>query len=872
MTETIERLRTALADRYLIDRELGVGGMATVYLAEDVRHHRKVAIKVMRPEIAAAMGGERFLREIAIAAPLQHPHILTLIDSGNAGGVLYYVMPWVEGESLATRLTRERQLPLPEALRFAREVADALHYAHSHGVVHRDIKPDNILITGGHAVVMDFGIARAMSGDGARLTGTGFAVGTPAYMSPEQAMGERDVDGRADIYALGCVLYEALAGEPPYTGPTPEAVIAKRLSEPIPRISVVRGTVGPALEAVIEKALARAPVDRYATAADFAAALEASAVPERRGRTDGRRTIIAAVGVAALAIVATLIWRGRSQPSMTPVTLRRFTSTGLANYPQFSPDGRRVAYVIANRALAVQPVDGGEPVVLVPSSRFIQEIHWTRDGTAILFQMFRDSLTLAGTWMVPSAGGAPRQVMDDQEAYDAGPDSTVALRYQRPGHVLELMDLATGRPRARFPLPESVTVAFAGGVAWSPDGRLAAVAGGGVWTFRLSDSTLHRVAAEGASPRWDASGRHLYFLAGPAGAVDLYRVRIDEAGAATGQAARILSVPRAQLFDVGPPGQLVIGEVSSALQARAASVASGRPPRLTDERELSTGSASVGQAVISDDGAVVAVARELSGSNLGPLQGRTSHRFVVELVPFGGGAARTVPPAGVSQFSPRWAPDGRRLTVLRSDSSGDFVTLVSIADGASRRLGTRPAVALFRAWGDAVWAADGSRVLYLASPRQLVIVDPERLTETTITIPDSIGTAFMGQVLSPHGDQLAVSTIRRLTDWGQLWLVDVATRRWRRAAEPFGNSYPLRWTSDGTIYVQSDRAVYSDAGNPTSDVWAVRQDGTPPRFVSPLPDGCLAASISADGRRVACVVSRQVNDLLLATDFAPAQR
>jgi dipeptidyl aminopeptidase/acylaminoacyl peptidase len=388
--------------------------------------------------------------------------------------------------------------------------------------------------------------------------------------------------------------------------------------------------------------------------------------------------------------------------------------------------------------------------------------------------------------------------------------------------------------------------------------------------MRLADSTLHRVALEGAAPRWDAAGRHLYYLAGPAGAVDLWRVRIDEqTGQALGAPDRMLSVPRARLFDVGPAGQLVTQEVTSTLHARVASVTSGVPPRLTDERDLPVGSASVGQTVISDDGKVVAIARELSGTALVPAQGRTSRRFVVELMPFAGGVARPVPPASVSQFAPQWAPDGRRLTVLRADSSGDFVTLVSTADGAARRLGTRPAVGMFRSWGDAVWSADGSRVIYLVSSRELVIVDPERLTETTIAIPDSIGTAFMGQVLSPHGDEVAVSTIHRLTDWAELWVVDVASRRWHRAVEPFGNSVPLRWTTDGTIYVQSDRAIIGESGNGLTDVWAVQTDGSRPRFVAPLPEGCAATSISADGRRVACALDRVVSDILLATDFVP---
>jgi serine/threonine protein kinase len=282
-----EPLAEALADRYRIERELGQGGMATVYLAEDVRHQRKVAVKVLRPELAAALGHDRFLREITTTANLRHPHILPLYDSGEAGEFLFYVMPFVEGESLRDRLQRDGQLSLPDALRIAREVADALGYAHGRGVIHRDIKPDNILLERGHAVVADFGIARAVSTAGAdKLTQTGMAIGTPAYMSPEQSVGEADLDARSDLYALGCVLYEMLAGEPPYTGPSAQAIIAKRFREPVPQISTLRETVPPGVEAAINRVLAKSPADRFATAEEFGAALDAPS-PAERTRPDG---------------------------------------------------------------------------------------------------------------------------------------------------------------------------------------------------------------------------------------------------------------------------------------------------------------------------------------------------------------------------------------------------------------------------------------------------------------------------------------------------------------------------------------------------------------------------------------------------------
>ncbi len=259
--------------------------MATVYLAHDLKHDRKVAIKLLHPELAHALGPERFLREITITAQFDHPYILPLLDSGvvepptdNGRRLLYYVMPYVAGESLRDRMKREKQLPLDDALQVTREIAEALGYAHARGVIHRDIKPENIMLSGGHARVADFGIARAIDAAGSeRLTETGLAVGTPAYMSPEQSMAEREIDGRSDLYALGCVLYEMLAGEPPYTGPTAQAIIAKRMTNPVPSVRTVREAVPEPVDRALATALARAPADRFATAAQFVEALSQSA-------------------------------------------------------------------------------------------------------------------------------------------------------------------------------------------------------------------------------------------------------------------------------------------------------------------------------------------------------------------------------------------------------------------------------------------------------------------------------------------------------------------------------------------------------------------------------------------------------------------
>jgi serine/threonine-protein kinase len=424
------RLSNALATRYRVERELGAGGMATVYLARDLRHDRDVAIKVLHPDLGAALGGDRFLAEIRTTARLQHPHILPLLDSGEADGLLFYVMPFVAGETLRSRLERERQLPMDAALRIAREVADALAYAHSVGIIHRDIKPENILMQGGHALVADFGIALAVQqAGGQRMTQTGLSLGTPQYMSPEQAMGEKAIDSRTDIYALGAVVYEMIAGDPPFTGATVNAIVAKVMAERPTALHVIRDTVSPSVEYATLKALAKLPADRFATAADFAAALADSSTSAtyRAQRKSGaqpaspparlRDPVVIGLVVAALALAGGLAWALTRSPAgadpfpvraeivtpnevkMGPVGLspdghsvvytaragaegadmlylrrldqpnsRVIPGTDGGAAPVFSPDGRSIYYIAGRRKLAKVGLDGGSPVMLADLS------------------------------------------------------------------------------------------------------------------------------------------------------------------------------------------------------------------------------------------------------------------------------------------------------------------------------------------------------------------------------------------------------------------------------------------------------------------------------------------------------------------------
>ncbi|MGB5526383.1 MAG: protein kinase, partial [Gemmatimonadota bacterium] len=405
MPDLLERLKSALADRYAIESEIGRGGMAVVYLAEDLRHGRRVAIKVLHPELTATLGHERFLQEIKTVASLQHPHILPLYDSGEADGLLYYVMPFAEGESLRQRLDREGQLSVDESLRIAIEVADGLDYAHRKGVVHRDIKPGNILLTEGHATIADFGLARAIAvATEDRMTSTGLGVGTPLYASPEQATAQETLDGRTDIYSLGCVVYEMLAGEPPLTGATPKMIHARRMSETPTPLHSVRDTVTPTTDHAVARALARVPADRYATAAEFRKALQGALLAvtpagvggtvatadlstPKQGTSRWRRLGMPVVAGVVIVTAAALLWLwgargGRGPMEITVSSTADVTNApGVEYLPAISPDGNEVAYVASL---------GGSPQVFVRST--------TESGGGILPAQEEGETQLSPSW------------------------------------------------------------------------------------------------------------------------------------------------------------------------------------------------------------------------------------------------------------------------------------------------------------------------------------------------------------------------------------------------------------------------------------------------------------------------------------------
>src|SRR5688572_1162093 len=517
-----DRLKSALSDRYRIEREIGSGGMATVYLARDIKHDRDVALKVLRSDLSAVIGTERFLAEVRIAARLDHPHILTLIDSGEAEGILYYVLPYVRGESLRAKLEREKQLGVEEALSIVRQVASALDYAHERGVVHRDIKPENILLHEGEAVLADFGIALAVKeAGGNRLTEPGLSLGTPQYMSPEQATGDRALDKRSDIYSLGAVFYEMLAGEPPVTGATAQAMIAKLLTERPVKLRVLRHTVPLEMENATEKALSKVPVDRFNSAGEFVRALSvvrSEPVPPSVVPSKSRFPWILG-SIAAAGIVGFAIWKaghGSAEPGKGPVTLRdrtQITTTGRVTYPEISDDGKTIAYVVTDcdvqgcrYGVEVQDIAGG------PSRRVVEgatalygvEISPDRRNLRILGSIGGKF----GSWIVSLLGGTPRLVVEGSANFFAGGDSLIQLKLSPPGdvfwiHVSGLDGVPVDSIRIDGPAD------FVADIAVSPNSQRLFYAivrnGVGEWVSSDRSGKIHDVYRLPAGVRADAS-------------------------------------------------------------------------------------------------------------------------------------------------------------------------------------------------------------------------------------------------------------------------------------------------------------------------------------------------------------------------------
>jgi len=866
------RLTTALADRYRIERELGAGGMATVYLARDVKHDRDVALKVLRPELAAVLGADRFLQEIRISARLDHPHILTLIDSGAAEGFLYYVLPVVRGESLRAKLTREKQLSIEEAVRIALQVASALDYAHRHGVIHRDIKPENILLHEGEAVVADFGIALAVrEAGGGRLTESGLSLGTPQYMSPEQATGGRELDARSDVYSLAAVVYEMLAGEPPHTGPTVQAVIAKLLTERPTRLRTVRDTVPEAIDDAVAKALARTSADRFPSAGDFSAALQLPTRGERPSSEAWHRRELwlgaaGALVVAVLAFGTYRVVRGTSHAFAVGRSEQLTADPGLQIQPAVSPDGKLVAYAAGNSTrmrIFLRPVGGGRTIPLSDDTTAVEtQPRWAPDGTSLLF------LTRGGVSVAPALGGASHPVVPP-----SANRSVVSAAWSPDGREIAfvradslLVTLADGG-QARF-------VAIGADLqmhscAWSPEGKwIACVTGNsgavragrvfgnlapsGILLFPSAGGAPVRVVEPRAfnqSPVWSPDGARLLFLSNRDGPLDMYAVALTSSGQPRGELVRLTTGLGALSICLSADGRRLTYAVYSArANIWSLPIATGTPAMPDAATPVTSGSQVIESMRVSRDGRWLLYDSNLRGhSNI--------YRILVN-----GGQPEQLTNDTVDEFAPDLSPDGRAVAYHSFRTGTRDIEIKPLDGGPVERVTATPAQESYP-----LWSPDGRSILFTDQVEPTSVFITHRQGDGRWSSPALVARGAGRCAWSPDGRWIAYVNTEDGVQPGPLMVAPAEGGRARRVFEPTATQPPAddcNWGPDGrTFYYKAHDA------QGRASFWAVPAAGGHPRLLVRFTDLSRPSSrhdFATDGRRLFFTIEDRESHVFVA--------
>jgi len=849
------KLVDSLSDRYRFERELGAGGMATVYLAHDIKHDRKVAVKVLRPELGAVIGAERFLAEIKTTANLQHPHILGLIDSGDADGLLYYVMPFVEGETVRDRISREKQLPVADAVRIATEAASALDYAHRHGVIHRDIKPENILLHDGSALVADFGIALAVSTAGTRMTETGMSLGTPHYMSPEQAMGEREITARSDVYALGCVLYEMLTGDPPFTGSTAQAIVARVVTEHPRSLVGQRHTIPPQVEAAVLTALEKLPADRFGSAAEFAAALGdvnyaprttmASGVGGGAGRTSLRtRRMIGALAGAAALFAALAAWGWLRPKPLAPVVRysmglppdQAMRQGVLGVNLAISPDGSRIVYV--------GPGEGGDQLWIRERDKLeatplagtlgAQTPYFSPDGQRIGF-----SATLnVQLKVVPVTGGPPITLANPGAG--AGGGGTWGpggwIYFDTPGG-LSRIQADGGTPELFIPLD---TITHETGHAWP-----AALPNGKGLLYRSrrnSDPTdfdivafdfktrVRHILTKGLLARYVAPGYLVFLRAdGAVLAAPFDQDKFKMTGPAVPLFEGVMTKPFGSAdLAISPTGTLAyVPGLASSGGGVAEMVWVSREGGITPLNPALTYNPSANLSLtLSPNGARVAL----------DVIGTAAPDIWIKQLPSGPLSRLTFETQAAVR--PRWTPDGQSVIYTAIVDSGPAAVWKKKADGsaAAQLVWRVPG----RAIAEAFLSNDGQWLIYRINAdsgnRDVYAVRPGRDTVATPLLTDRFNEE--GPALSPDGKWLAYTSNE--------------SGRSEIFVRPFPNTAGGRWqisTTGGSAahWSHSGRELFYEA--PSGDMMVAPVTPGPtfapgaPSRLFPLGSGLIASAV-----------------------------
>ncbi|MDQ6717179.1 MAG: protein kinase [Gemmatimonadota bacterium] len=883
--ELQNQLQGILGEGYRVDRELGGAGMSRVFLVQDLELDRQVVVKVLPPDLAAGLNVDRFRREIQLAAKLQHPHIVPLLSAGAKGGLLYYTMPFIAGENLRARLMRLRELPVSDATRILREIADALESAHSQGVVHRDIKPENILFSGSHALVTDFGVSKALSSataesriDGTpNLTSLGIALGTPAYMAPEQAAADPNVDHRADIYSLGVVGYELLAGRPPFTGMSPQMTLSAQVTQTPDPITNHRPNLSPALASAIMRCLEKHPSDRWQTAEELRTQLETIFTPSGVTqpvkvravfRWTPQRVMIAAAaaGVLVAAVFLSTIAFKKDDASFSIGVTHQVTSApGVEITPAISPDGKMVAYVASSptgRAqIFVRQISGGRAVPLTDGMTDAQFPRWKPDGSALLY-LGHDG----ANYTIPPLGGSPSALISGSAPGPFGSctwspaGDRLACTSGRDGAIY--VGDADGRNLKRI---TPTTRDLSHSPAWSPDGKRVAyvsgnseflmwgstlgnLAGSSIWVVSAAGGDPQRITDENhlnTSPVWAADGEHILFVSSTGGARDIYSQRVRSSGKPDGAPARLTTGLNPHSISLSSDGHsLAYSVFTTTGNIWEAAINGTQPIQSSSMRQLTSGNQTIESMAVSRDEKWLAYDSNVNGN-------ADIYRLSLD-----GGEPQQLTHDPADDFSPAWSPDGTQIA-FHSFRNGNRDIFVMSADGSR----VETVVATPRQERLASWSADGMSIAYVAMPDSVMVVSrgtagwgkPRFLARggAPLWSPDGNWIAVSiagdinldGGVLLIHPDGSGGRTVplkghSALAIFGGVWSTDsrlfyycgtVQDGTWFIGVVDFASGAtkqlyhfadPLRQPYRGVIWVDSKNLFYT-IGTRESDVWVM---------------------------------------------------